>query len=337
MCHRPDVKDRTKPREDKRDVFISKEVDMGEPILRKHMPELDSLRGIAILAVLFYHGFAWSYGRNAVAGIPKLFIYATVPGWMGVNLFFVLSGFLITGILVDSRAKPHYYRDFYIRRSLRILPAYYAILAILFLFGQARWPFLTISFFYMANMGPLFGIPTDYEVLWSLAVEEQFYLIWPAGVKQLSTRTLDIVAWSVVLATPLIRLVAYLSGHEVGLASYTWCVADSLAAGAILALAIRKGNVTRRRLLRIAVGVLALSVLILLVGARFGVLTRARALGAALQLTQINLACSAVLSFVILAGTNSWLKAICSATHIAILRKYKLRTVLSASSCLQTI
>jgi peptidoglycan/LPS O-acetylase OafA/YrhL len=278
--------------------------DVTVPILRKQMPELDSVRGVAVLAVVFYHGFAWSYGRNAVSGLPKLFIYTTVPGWLGVNLFFVLSGFLITGILLDSRAKPDYYQSFYTRRCLRILPAYYAILAILLTVGLARWPFVSMSFLYMANMGPFLGIPTDYGVLWSLAVEEHFYLLWPLAVRRLSIRKVTALAWFVVVGTPVVRLVSYLSGHEVGLASYTWCVADGIAMGAILALTARGGDAARPHLFRYAIGAVALSSLILAVGARFGVLTRTRPLGAALQLTQINLACTAVLSVVLLAGTT---------------------------------
>lgn len=100
------------------------------------MPELDSLRGIAILLVLCFHGFnypglVWSQFK----GPARVFITASFGGWTGVYLFFVLSGFLITGILLDSKPKPHYYRRFYIRRALRILPAFYLILLLLIGYG----------------------------------------------------------------------------------------------------------------------------------------------------------------------------------------------------------
>jgi peptidoglycan/LPS O-acetylase OafA/YrhL len=76
-------------------------------LIQRHMPELDALRGCAILAVLFYHGMYWSIGSSPNPVINVL-VKATVGGWLGVNLFFVLSGFLITGILIDTRGKPDY-------------------------------------------------------------------------------------------------------------------------------------------------------------------------------------------------------------------------------------
>ncbi|MFZ0463503.1 MAG: acyltransferase [Candidatus Acidiferrales bacterium] len=93
-----------------------------DPIIRPKMPELDCVRGVAILLVLFYHGFFWSNNVTGLHGIEKAIVEATRPGWLGVNLFFVLSGFLITGILLDSRGNKHYFRSFYTRRALRILP-----------------------------------------------------------------------------------------------------------------------------------------------------------------------------------------------------------------------
>jgi peptidoglycan/LPS O-acetylase OafA/YrhL len=86
------------------------------------MPELDMLRGIAVLGVVLLHAFYWQYAGLALGPWARRFVSATQPGWMGVNLFFVLSGFLITGILLDSRNKPYFYRRFYTRRALRIGP-----------------------------------------------------------------------------------------------------------------------------------------------------------------------------------------------------------------------
>src|SRR6266481_4008030 len=98
------------------------------------MPELDSMRGLAILLVLFYHGFFWSYGLAGLSGISKIMVLITRSGWLGVNLFFVLSGFLITGILLNSKSRTDYYSRFYTRRALRILPLSFAILPVLALF-----------------------------------------------------------------------------------------------------------------------------------------------------------------------------------------------------------
>jgi len=88
--------------------------DPGVPLIRRTMPELDALRGIAVLMVVFYHGFFWSNGDGAWTPLPmRLLLTATRVGWLGVDLFFVLSGFLITTILMESRGQPHVYRRFY--------------------------------------------------------------------------------------------------------------------------------------------------------------------------------------------------------------------------------
>lgn len=88
-------------------------------VLRPFMPELDTLRGIAVLGVMALHAFFWSYASLSFGRWGKIILTMTRPGWVGVNLFFVLSGFLITGILLDSKARPDYYRRFYTRRALR--------------------------------------------------------------------------------------------------------------------------------------------------------------------------------------------------------------------------
>jgi peptidoglycan/LPS O-acetylase OafA/YrhL len=158
-----------------------------ENLLRPVMPELDSLRGVAVLLVLIFHGFSFPATVSKFSGVWRLFVAATAGGWTGVNLFFVLSGFLITGILFDSKSRPDYYSRFYVRRALRILPAFYLLLLLLLvlprtgLFEQRHVgrPFVVLSFFYLANMTAFFGVPGQYAALWSLAVEEHFYLVWP--------------------------------------------------------------------------------------------------------------------------------------------------------------
>ena len=90
------------------------------------MPELDSIRGLAILGVLFYHGLYWARDFSPFTSAEKRLLFLMSAGQFGVSLFFVLSGFLITGLLIDSRNRIDYYKRFYIRRALRILPAYYA-------------------------------------------------------------------------------------------------------------------------------------------------------------------------------------------------------------------
>src|SRR5437879_1907242 len=102
----------------------------NEPLLRPVMPELDSIRGIAILMVLISHGFLWN-GALALPLSTLVVFKVVLLGRLGVNLFFVLSGFLITGLLFDSVARGDYYRRFYRRRVARILPAFYLTLLVL--------------------------------------------------------------------------------------------------------------------------------------------------------------------------------------------------------------
>src|SRR5262249_16390421 len=132
------------------------------PLIRPTMPELETVRGIAILLVLFFHGFGFTHPPQNFSGISRWFVAATLPGWAGVNVFFVLSGFLITGILFDAKGSSDYFRRFYSRRALRILPAYYALLIILcivphtpwFIHNKYSWQFILLSAFFMANLTP---------------------------------------------------------------------------------------------------------------------------------------------------------------------------------------
>ena len=192
-------------------VCTMAEFSISSSVVRSKMPELDTLRGIAVLLVLFFHGFNLvpiPHEISSTAG--RLWVVITSTGWMGVNLFFVLSGFLITGILIESRETPNYFKRFYFRRALRILPAYYAILLVLLLvtyFGlvdrRVGWPFIGLSFIYLANVTPLFGVAAQYSTLWSLAVEEHFYLLWPAAVRYVSRRKLLYTCLAIIIACPV--------------------------------------------------------------------------------------------------------------------------------------
>jgi len=223
---------------------------------------------------------------------------------MGVNLFFVLSGFLITGILLDSKGKPRFYRRFYIRRALRILPAYYALLILLLLLGSASAAFVGLSFVYLANMTNFFGVACDYGPLWSLAVEEHYYILWPAVVHKVTTRGLAIVAASIVVSVPLLRAASFAFGHKMGLDSYTWFVADGLAAGSLLAIALRSG-IARGQVRNLCWILVGSSILLGVAGQPFGIGTRNRLLGAALQYTTINAFCAGLLLLFLLAGTSA--------------------------------
>jgi len=286
---------------------------VSEKLIRPVMPELDSLRGVAILLVIFFHGFYWPGAMSHLTGLPRLFVGATLGGWIGVYLFFVLSGFLITGILLDSKARPDYYRRFYIRRALRILPAFYLVLLLLCVLPRTGWlegrhvgwPFIALSFFYLANMASLVGIPSQYTVLWSLAVEEHFYLLWPTAVRKFSRRTLRWCALGLCILCPALRALAYGLGYNFG-AGYTWLVADSLAMGSLLAVLSRGTLAERGRMGRFSGASFAVAIGMLAILAPLGIWQGSTFTGGVFRLTAINLACTGILGFVLFLGTSRW-------------------------------
>lgn len=285
----------------------------GEPLLRAVMPELDTVRGLAILMVVVYHGFYWQVDVSAFATPVKLALTAAWAGRFGVNLFFVLSGFLITGILLDATARPDYYRHFYLRRALRILPAYYGILLVLFLTRYCSNAFLALSAVYLSNLTRLAGVHEGYPVLWSLAVEEQYYLVWPTIVRKLRPAYLLWSSLAIVALTPLSRVASlYISVARHGYVSYwfnnyTWNSLDGLACGAVLALALRMFPWSRGRWLRVACWTLGVSVAAWCIALPFGILSRKGTyVGAALQVTPLNIGFTATLALFLLAGTSRW-------------------------------
>jgi len=275
------------------------------PILRPQMPELDSVRGVAILMVLFYHCFYWGTDVTKFPRLESLFLTSMWTGRLGVNLFFVLSGFLITGLLVDSRSRGDYYKRFYIRRALRILPAYFATLAALAIAGTS-WKFLGLSFAYLANLTPLFGVAIAYPVLWSLAVEEHFYFCWPLLVRKLTNRGIFCTALGVVAASPLLRLITFYLAARKGWVSYevfdyTWNSADGLACGAALAVWLREYRPEKKTVAWAAAGLLVVAAAIEALGTPWGVWTRQTPVGAALQVIPWHFAFTAVLAAALLA------------------------------------
>jgi peptidoglycan/LPS O-acetylase OafA/YrhL len=222
---------------------------IDEPPSARHFPAADGVRGLAILVVLVHN--AAFVERTSTSLLLKLTSAVTGTGWVGVQLFFVLSGFLITGILVDALGSARYFRNFYIRRTLRIFPLYYAVLILaLFVFPHVadvpEWTALARKnqwwyWTYLANWSDSFGhsIP-GFPHFWSLAVEEQFYLFWPLLVFTLSRRSMVMLCATMIAITPLIRLALHVQGFP-ELAGYEFTIArwDALAAGALVALLMR--------------------------------------------------------------------------------------------------
>lgn len=284
-----------------------------EPLVRPVMPELDSLRGIAILLVLFFHGFDVAGAMSQLRGVVRYFAILSFGGWTGVNLFFVLSGFLITGILLDSKSRPDYYRRFYIRRALRILPAFYLLLILLWILPKTGWlegrhvgwQYIGLSFLYLANLSPLFGVSAQYFALWSLAVEEHFYLFWPAVVRCFSRRTLLWCAASIFVLCPVLRGIDFRWIHGAS-AGYTWLVSDGLAIGAFVGVLSRGRLSERPAMLKFSFVCFMAAIGMFVCLAPFGIWRGGTLVGAIFRDTAVNVFYTGFLGTTLLIGSSRW-------------------------------
>ena len=185
--------------------------------------------------------------------VDSAFRGVAATGWAGVDLFFVLSGFLITGILLDTKGAPRFFRTFYARRFLRIFPLYYGFLAIAFWVAPLLDPSLGVVplsaqgwyWAYLSNvqlaLAGAWQKPVWIGHFWSLAIEEQFYLVWPFLVYATSAKNLVRVCIALIVAALLTRVALVATGH--GFATYvlTPCRTDALATGALIAALMRTG------------------------------------------------------------------------------------------------
>ncbi len=215
-----------------------------------HLLELDGLRGIAILLVMV-HRFWPRTGVGVAADVVG-------AGWIGVDLFFVISGFLIAGILLDTHRDAGYFRNFYARRALRIFPLYYVfVVAVLIAFsGNPEFRKAAGSpLWYLLHLGNvpegLLGnhVPYWLAPVWSLAIEEQFYLTFPWLVYFLDRRRLTIVLVAMIMLAPVIRLATMLAmpDHERVQYLMTPCRIDTIAMGCLLAVIVRSVDLQRWR------------------------------------------------------------------------------------------
>lgn len=232
------------------------EVSVGRKIpvfhANKRIKELDGLRGIAILLVLLCHS---TFELHPSSPLLSRLLSIGRLSWSGVDLFFVLSGFLIGGILLDARKSTRYFKTFYLRRAFRILPPYLGVL-FLFLFrfvrpsagamgafSQNQIPVFAYFTFtqnlWMARLGT-FGAGT-LAATWSLAIEEQFYLTVPPLIRKLTRRKLTIFLLSMLATVPIIRTVLYFGARTGNFSDYVLmpCRADALSAGVLIALLTR--------------------------------------------------------------------------------------------------
>jgi peptidoglycan/LPS O-acetylase OafA/YrhL len=264
-----------------------------------HVPALDGVRGLAVLLVMQVHFWGLPFllfGQQPTLAVDKELIKLAHTGWISFELFFVLSGFLITGILLDSKNGPGYFRNFYVRRLLRIFPLYYGFLAFVLLalphlpwneMGSVTELRQTQGWYWSYSSNIAAGIssldthlPIVHAHLWSLAVEEQFYMIWPAFVLLLSRRRLFYACLALMVFAPLFRLLL-VSDLASGWANINAAQVlmpariDELALGGLIAL-VARGYGDLRAYARWAPHLMAVSILGLVVlyftrGASYGI------------------------------------------------------------------
>ncbi|WP_437187922.1 acyltransferase family protein [Planctomicrobium sp. SH668] len=240
-------------------------VDTERLDFNQHCAPLDGVRGIAVLLVLMYDCLKLDPLGNPVTFAARKVASA---GWSGVDLFFVLSGFLITGVLLETRGHAGYWKSFLLRRVVRIFPLYYATLITVFCviplglwmwgstgtiaadFEAARqnqiwyW-FYAQNWFYAWQQAWPSGVPIKH--FWSLAIEEQFYLVWPFAVAYFARRSLGWLCLGLSLFSLGLRLVLISQGvSPVTVFVMTVTRLDGLCIGALLAVALRSAGVRER-------------------------------------------------------------------------------------------
>jgi len=248
----------------------AKKPETNDPLPR--VRALDGVRGLAILLVMIHHFTLIPAGPavdNALHAVSRL-------GWTGVDLFFVLSGYLITSILVEYKGDARYFSAFYARRVLRILPLYYAVLALVLVIlpplidvgkvhGSSIWYWLHASNIRFA----LFGFNhRNLNIAWSLAIEEQFYLFWPLVVHLVPREKMARVSLGFFAASVLCRFGFELAGAS-WITTYvsTPCRLDGLALGAFLAcLPQEKLRLSRRPATRVLLGAATVTLAVIALG-----------------------------------------------------------------------
>lgn len=184
---------------------------------RCRCPSLDGVRGVAVIWVVLHNTTVLL--PPALHGAWHALAFLVVPGWIGVQLFFVLSGFLITGGLVDMRGAANYFTAFYARRALRILPLYYSVLVLLLIvgpglhWGPPQWQTaLTEQLSLWLFLVNWTQAPYGFGHFWSLAVEEQFYIVWPFIVERFAARRLLVVCVYMAVLALIMRVIMVCGG-----------------------------------------------------------------------------------------------------------------------------
>jgi len=240
--------------------------------LPKYIPELDGLRAVGILAVIMVHWNPLGHHYNEV--LPFVTRFPRL-GWVGVDLFFTISGFLITGILLSTKGKEGYFKNFMARRALRIFPVYYLLLFLVWVVFpllpdfyeyvfSSDTPIGVVSYWlYFSNIMMGYG-PAKHELLqitWSLSIEEQFYLVFPLFVYRYTPRTLAKIAIGILIAGPILRAFClfYLGNSANSIQFLTPLKLDSICYGILLRIWLESMSVDQfRKYQKLAVRLLPL-------------------------------------------------------------------------------
>jgi len=257
---------------------------------------LDGIRCVAVVLVFYDH-----------------LVQLHTTGWYGVDLFFALSGFLITTILLAERGERHFWRMFYVRRITRILPPFLFILVLSSLFAHVQWKVLwPWVLFSLSNVAILVHYPemsaASFGIFWSLSVEEHFYLLWPFQVRRLSRRTLAIVVIVGLVVGPLLRALWILHHHSDDSLYYlTPFHLDGILLGSLLALGCSHPPV-KQSLTRVSMWIVPLEVAI---GALVWHGFANPVIGAAFKASLIACATALIVAYVVL-QPHSWIARVLS-------------------------
>jgi peptidoglycan/LPS O-acetylase OafA/YrhL len=210
------------------------------PAATDRIPALDGIRGLAIIWVILHNAMDQPAALPSIA--MKVVAALVHPGWIGVQAFFALSGFLITSGLLATQRSANYFRDFYVKRALRILPLYYSVLLALFVLaphlGWLDWPhgYRGHASLWLFTVNWTHDAPYGFAHFWSLAVEEQFYLLWPLVVWRMHRRSLFWCCLGISIAALVLRCALLASEADPWtLYTNTACRMDALALGAAAA------------------------------------------------------------------------------------------------------
>lgn len=214
-------------------------------------PELAGLRGLAAILVFFYHYVIDMRPIPAGAGIgPRLLSQVATHDYLTVDVFFVLSGFLITSLLLADKGQPHFFHNFYWRRLLRIGPVFLVTVLILNHVYPGLGRYILLCFLFVSNFSDRFGL-NFLSPIWTLSIEEQFYLLWPQVIHRCKESVIAWIAVGLIVVSTVLRMTGFFT-HWAWLSSgFTYCRLDGFGFGILIACKYVSENQLTRRVRRV--------------------------------------------------------------------------------------